>query len=335
MRHFGTVCICSAEVNHTEKAAIPSRRWPVDGCVRSKGRKSNGRRCSHSANIRGPENRHAVVIFYRQAFIHFPGIVDTACCAVKPVSNENITFKNSRGDRLSGVLHRPTNKTPRGAVILCHGMDSNKNSEKLVLLAEQLACTDILALRFDFSYVGESSGCFANITCSGELDDLKAAYAVIKNLMPEKIAILGSSMGGTIALLLAAAEPEIAALVTIAAPLHPESFPRRILSEAQIAAWRERGFVIHNGRRLNVSLLDDLATLDLPRAARAVRCPTLVLHGDADEVVPIDEGYELDRCLPGPKRLSVLAGGDHRLSNPALMRRALEESLDWLMAHLR
>lgn len=247
---------------------------------------------------------------------------------------EKLTFTNSRGDRLSGVLHRPADKTPRGAVILCHGMDSNKNSEKMVFLAEELAGADVLALRFDFSYVGESSGCFADITCSGELDDLKAAYALIRKLMPGKVAVLGSSMGGTIALLLAALEPDIAALATIAAPFHPENFPRRILTEAQLSSWRKRGFVIHNGRRLNVSLLDDLETLDLPRAARAVKCPTLVLHGDQDEVVPVEEAYELNRCLPEPKRLSILRGGDHRLSDPALMRRALNESLDWLLTHL-
>ena len=246
-----------------------------------------------------------------------------------------LNFQNTRGDTLNGTLHHPASRNPRGVVILCHGMDSNKNSEKLLVLAEHLAAADVLALRFDFSYVGESSGCFADITCSGELDDLKAAYDHVKKLMPKKIAILGSSLGGTIALLFAAAEPDIAALVTIAAPLHPENFPKRMLTEAQISTWRERGFVIHNGRRLNVSLLDDLETLDLPHAARTVMCPTLVLHGDQDEVVPVDEAYELARCLPGPKRLLILRGGDHRLSKPALMRRALKESLDWLLKHLR
>jgi dipeptidyl aminopeptidase/acylaminoacyl peptidase len=85
---------------------------------------------------------------------------------------------------------------------------------------------------------------------------------------------------------------------------------------------------------LNVSLLDDLEQLDLPQAARAVTCPTLVLHGDADAVVPVEEAYELHASLAGPKRLSILPGGDHRVSHPGLMERALKESFDWLLTHL-
>lgn len=248
---------------------------------------------------------------------------------------EKIAFENCRGHRLSSVLHRPKTSRPDGAVILCHGMDSNKNSEKLVFLARELAAAGVLALRFDFAYVGESSGCFEDITCSGELDDLQAAYAVAQDYRPGKIALLGSSMGGTIALLFAAQKTDLAALVTLAAPFHPENFPRRILTDAQIHDWRERGFTMYNGRRLKVSLLEDLEKLNLPQAARAVACPTLVLHGDKDAVVPVEEAYELRDCLAGTRRLSILPGGDHRLSDPALMRRALQESLDWLLTHLR
>jgi uncharacterized protein len=248
---------------------------------------------------------------------------------------EKVTFKNTRGHRLSGVLHLPETSNPDAAVILCHGMDSSKNSEKLIFLARELAAAGVLALRFDFAYVGESSGCFEEITCSGEADDLKAAYALVQDYHPRKIALMGSSMGGTIALLFAAGKSDIAALVTLATPVHPEKFPRRILTEAQIHQWRKCGYTMYNGRRLNVSLLDDLEQLDLPRAARAVACPTLVLHGDADSVVPVEEAYELHGCLAGAKRLSILPGGDHRLSEPPLMQRALQESFDWLLTHLR
>ena len=247
---------------------------------------------------------------------------------------EKINFKNARGDTISAVLHYPSSEKTGGAVILCHGMDSNKNSDKLVFLAESLAAAGVPALRFDFSYVGESSGCFAEITCSGELEDLREAYAVAQRITSGKIAIFGSSMGGTVALLFAATAPHVAALVTFAAPLHPENFPGRLLTEEQILEWCTRGFTNYNGRRLNVSLLQDLKTLDVPLAARAVVCPTLVLHGDADPVVPVEEAYELHGCLAGPKRLSILPGGDHRLSDPVLMRRALHESLDWLLNHL-
>jgi dipeptidyl aminopeptidase/acylaminoacyl peptidase len=141
-------------------------------------------------------------------------------------------------------------------------------------------------------------------------------------------------MGGTVALLFAAMEPGVAALVTVAAPVHPENFPRRILTAAQLQNWRNQGFTIYNGQRLNLSLLEDLQRLNVPQAARSVQCPVLILHGDADEIVPVKESYELHDSLSGTRRLSILHGTDHRLSDPALMQRALEEALDWLVRHV-
>ncbi|HUF41465.1 MAG TPA: alpha/beta fold hydrolase [Verrucomicrobiae bacterium] len=252
-----------------------------------------------------------------------------------PMHEADLSFHNCRGDTLRGVLHYPTEKRPRGSVILCHGMESNKDSEKLVFLGRTLAARGILALRFDFSYAGEASGKFEDLTYSGEVEDLKAAYALMRSRQDGKIAILGSSMGGTVALLFAGQQPEIAALVTVAAPLHPERFPQRILTPAELRLWRERGFTIYNGQRLNVSLLEDLERINLPEAARRIRCPVLILHGEADEIVPVAEAHELYACLNSDKRLSVLNGTDHRLSDPAIMQQAMAQAFDWLTEHVR
>ena len=75
------------------------------------------------------------------------------------VIETNLSIHSGNGAILSAVLHHPAH-TPRGAAILCHGMESAKNSEKLIFLAQSLAERGILALRFDFRYVGESSGKF-------------------------------------------------------------------------------------------------------------------------------------------------------------------------------
>ena len=70
-------------------------------------------------------------------------------------------------------------------------------------------------------------------------------------------------------------------------------------------------------------------------AARKVRCPLLIIHGDKDETVPMDEAYELYGIVAGSKRLYILQGGDHRLSNPSLLKRAVDESIDWITLHLQ
>jgi len=250
-------------------------------------------------------------------------------------ATEQISFLNSRVETLAGVLHRPPGNNSTGAAILCHGMESHKNSEKLIFLGQELARRGILALRFDFSYVGESSGKFEDITYSGEVEDLRAAYELMHQRRNGKIAIFGSSMGGTVALMFAAAEPQVAAVATLAAPLHPENFPSRVLSPAGIQRWRKLGFTRYNGQRLNLTMLEDLESIDVVGAVEKIRCPVLILHGDADEIVPVAEAHELHGCLKNSKRLSILNGADHRLSDRATMQRAMHEALDWLTDHVR
>src|SRR6478672_7820048 len=149
------------------------------------------------------------------------------------MTEEKVRFSNGRGEWLAGIAHYPRDRSGNSAVILCHGMESNKDSDKLILLARTLAEHGVFALRFDFTYCGESSGSFADITCSGEVEDLRAAFDFVAHSF-RKIAIFGSSMGGTVALLFAAKEASVAGLVTFAAPVHPEDFPRRLLSDAEI-----------------------------------------------------------------------------------------------------
>ena len=249
------------------------------------------------------------------------------------MKEERVFFNNSRGDTLSGLLHHPTAKS-RGTVILCHGMESNKESEKLAFLGRALAERGIPALRFDFSYAGESSGRFEDITYTGEVEDLAAACSTLQTRYPGETAIFGSSMGGTVALLFAAVHPRVAALVTLAAPLHPENFPKRILTPEQLRQWQEQGFTHYNGRRLNLSLLKDLERIDVPASAKKITCPVLIIHGDGDQVVPVSEAFGLHDCLTHSKRLLIVKGADHRFSDSSLMERAVNAALDWLESHL-
>ena len=61
----------------------------------------------------------------------------------------------------------------------------------------------------------------------------------------------------------------------------------------------------------------------------------LILHGDADETVPVEEAHELFVQLQGAKKIRILKGADHRLSDPNLLATALEETLAWMTRHLQ
>jgi len=231
------------------------------------------------------------------------------------------------------MVHEPLDDQPlHPGVILCHGMESTKDGTKHKLLGERLSRVGFSVLRFDFSYVGESEGDFADLTFRGEVDDLGGAWDFFRARVDGPIGLLGSSMGGAVALLFAAAEPGVRALATIAAVARPG----RVLAElrpAELERWRREGVLSLGGVRLRSTFLDDVETLDVVAACRDVRCPTFVAHGDADRVVPCSDGEEIAAALGGAHRLKIYPGADHRFSKPADLEELLEDCASWLAAH--
>ncbi len=183
-----------------------------------------------------------------------------------------MTFRSRRGARLVGLWHGGTSDA---AIVLCHGMEATKEGIKSVRLATALADHGIHALRFDFSYVGESEGEFLDLTVSGEVEDLAGAWAFARARVPGPLGIIGSSLGGTVALLFAAAEPSVAALTTIAAVADPGRRARALAAEER-ARWRAEGAYTLHGVRLGAAFLDDVEGLAVLDRLSTVRCPVLL-----------------------------------------------------------
>jgi pimeloyl-ACP methyl ester carboxylesterase len=208
-------------------------------------------------------------------------------------------------------------------------MESTKDGTKQRLLRERLATLGIGVLGFDFSYVGESEGEFADLTFGGEVEDLGGAWDFVRGSDPGQVALVGSSMGGAVALLFAGSEPGVAAIATIAAVGRPE----RMLAELrpdEIARWRAAGTFSLGGVRLRSTFLDDLDGIDVLAACRGIRCPVLVIHGDQDHVVPPSDADEIAAALGGASELEIVPGADHRFSRPEHLDWLLDRVVDWL-----
>lgn len=247
---------------------------------------------------------------------------------------EQVTFTNDKGERLAGVLHRP-DRQAAGGVLLCHGMESSKESLKLVHLGESLSRAGFAVLRFDFTGAGESTGEFASITCTRQVDDLAAAHGLLKDRGTEPVAIVGSSMGGTTALMYAGAANGVEALVTLAAPFDPRELVEQGFPTDARTRWRGQGFIEFDGRRLNVSFLEEALTIDVAAVVARIACPTLVIHGDADATVPVAHAHALHGALSVEKELCIVSGADHRFTGPEGRTEALRRTEEWIIRHLR
>lgn len=160
-------------------------------------------------------------------------------------------------------------------------------------------------LRFDYSGTGSSSGKFEH----GTLDVwLEEAVAVFDQLTTGPTIVVGSSMGGWVALHLALLRSErVRALVGIAAA---PDFTQWGFSPEQAAQLGDQG-------RLTRSLWESGQRLLLLDREIAVDCPVRLVHGDRDEEVPLDIAFRTMRALrSGDVQLNVIKDGGHRLSQP-------------------
>jgi pimeloyl-ACP methyl ester carboxylesterase len=213
---------------------------------------------------------------------------------------------------IRGEAYRARN--PEGTVVICHGFKGFAHWGFFPFLAHEIRCSGLNAITFDFSGSGMGADRenatederFTKNTFSAELRDLDKVIATAREegWITGKFGLFGHSRGGGIAILHAAADERVGALVTWASISHVSRW-----SEVEAKAWRKRGFAeIANSRtgqvlKLGTALLDDVdanskGSLDVRAAASRVRAPWLILHGTKDETVRPEEAKSLHSASP-------------------------------------
>ena len=156
---------------------------------------------------------------------------------------------------------------------------------------------------------------------------LTAQLALLERLAgSDPINILGSSMGGYLAALYAARHPEVRRVVLLAPAFRLADRWEARLGEAAMAEWRQTGsmpvFHYGEGRELPLSpnLIDDAHRYE---AYPDVRQPTLIFHGQSDDIVPVSDSVTFTSIRPNVE--IDLLDSDHELGNVLehLSRRSL------------
>lgn len=222
------------------------------------------------------------------------------------------------------IAYRGTASTTRpggGGVLFCCGFHSDMQGTKATALARHFAPRGRAVTRFDYQGHGESSGRFEDGTIGLWLGD---ALAVLDEATAGPQVVVGSSMGGWMALLLARARPERVRGLVLVAPA--VDFPTRLLwpslPESARQSLRETG---RWDRPSEFADEDYPITMRLIEEARAHHLldappipfdgPVRILTGAADEVVPVAHVLEVAGALRSQDVVTeIVKAGDHRLS---------------------
>ena len=219
-------------------------------------------------------------------------------------------------------------------LVFLGGFKSDMTGTKAQFLENWARETGRAFLRFDYSGHGQSSEDFLD-GCIG--DWAEDALQAIRMLTTGKQVLVGSSMGGWIALLVARAMPErVAALVGIAAaPDFTEDGMWSDFSETQRAALMRDGHVdlpsdyADEPYRITRRLIEDGRTRLVLRSPLPLPFPVRLLQGSDDTDVPVSVALRLFAHADSPDlNLTLVKGADHRFSEPenlALLARTLTE----------
>jgi alpha-beta hydrolase superfamily lysophospholipase len=232
---------------------------------------------------------------------------------------KSVAFE-SEGYKISGMLH-PPDVWSRACVIASHGLLSSKDSEKYIALGERLSQEGFSMLRFDFRGIGESEGKIQDDTVSRRIVDLGSAIDFLKSRggLGNQIGLLGSSLGGYVSLIKASMDKEIRAIVVWATPFHLDDLGSKKQKE-DYPLPAEAFFEDLPNHRL------------LPLLPRVSNC--MVIHGEKDELVPVDQAWEIFHSLSAPKEIHIIEGADHRLTDAKHRQRAMELTTEWFKKYL-
>ena len=264
------------------------------------------------------------------------------------------------GAAVRGDLRVAEGSEPKSAVVICHGFKGFREWGFFPAVAGALAARGHAVVSFDFSRNGlgddgvafSALDRFADQTHTRDVDEIRMVLEAVRDgtlipSRPGRIGILGHSRGGGEAVLAAAEDGSVDALVTWAAIATVHRW-----TEEQLARWRHGEQVeIINARTgeampIGPGYLRDIEEnterLDIRRAASRLTLPWLIVHGEADTSVTADDARTLWDMAGENAELLLIEDADHTFGakHPYegatdALRTATEATLDWFGTHLK
>jgi hypothetical protein len=259
-----------------------------------------------------------------------------------PLHTSDITLANG----IRGTLAFPDTSALVPAVLMLHGFASQRHEvgDMFAQLALALAARGIASLRIDFRGWGESAGAMEDSTVDGQVEDARAAYAALREqsgVNAGRIGVVGFSMGGTIACLLAGdAAPQSLVLWSATQDLRAGLLHELGEDNAAIAA-RDGRVTVDLGWRsvtLGHGFFASLERADIHAAYARYTGALLVVAGSEDAAPARSLGWFRERAGGNLRASYLVPGADHIFNvlsgEPAISDDVIAKTAAWLVMTL-
>lgn len=211
--------------------------------------------------------------------------------------------------RLKAIIQKPNLKQGEQCpmVIFCHGFSGTKDGPMFELIADTLQAHGIASIRFDFNGHGESEGEFKDMTVPNEIEDAKKVVEYVRDMRyVSSLAIVGHSQGGVVAAMTAGQLSEelgkpafkAVALMAPAAVLREDAIRGNTMGK-QYDPFDPGEYVeLWGGLKLGGQYIRTAFSLPIYETAAKYQGPALIIHGNADRVVPYTYGERFHEIWP-------------------------------------
>ncbi|WP_282071946.1 alpha/beta hydrolase family protein [Polaribacter atrinae] len=250
---------------------------------------------------------------------------------MKILKNSIIQGKHSK-PIVTDVFYKE-DQQPKKVVVFCHGYKGFKDWGAWNLLAETFAKAGFFFIKFNFSHNGGTAvnpidfpdlEAFGNNNYTKELDDLEsvidwiATNTTYKNEVDvNDISIIGHSRGGGIVLLKANEDARVKKVISLASVC---DFGSRGTITDDLENWKRTGVkYVLNGRtkqnmphfyQFYLDFKENETRLNIQKAVANLKIPQLIIHGDKDTSVSLDEGKKI-HTWNGESQLEIIKNADH------------------------
>ncbi|MDH6267029.1 pimeloyl-ACP methyl ester carboxylesterase [Rhizobium sp. SG_E_25_P2] len=240
------------------------------------------------------------------------------------------------------TLNMPDHTAPVPAVLMLHGFGSSRDEVGGMYkrAATALAMKGIASLRIDFLGFGDSAGDSGDITVDGQVEQAKAAFAFLSanaDIDPKRLGVLGFSLGGGVATLLASDRPsEVKSLVTWSSVGDFGQDFRTVLGDKAFDRAKEDGIVgLDLGFRtiaLKQAFFDSLSKRKIDDAIANFPGAYLTITGAKDFSAAYSERF-VGLAKSPTKEVMMIPDGDHIFKSleqdQSMAQSVIDKTADW------